>query len=303
METNGMSDKAPFSLSLALILGVLAVSTSAILVKLASAPAPIIAFYRLFITILLMSPFVLFKYWKELSSVRIKDLFYSSLAGVFLALHFILWFESLNYTSVASSVVLVTLQPLFSFLGGYIFYKEHLSWKSIAAGFLAIFGSFIIGWGDFQIGGLALWGDILALLGAGMVTGYLLFGQGLRKRLSLAVYTYIVYGTSTCSLFVYSLALNYSFLSYPPNDWLMFLLLALIPTLLGHTVFNWLIKWVNATRISIVMLGEPVGASILAYYILGETITYSQLAGGSIIIIGVYLFMKVNSQDSTISKN
>ncbi|HJV44974.1 MAG TPA: DMT family transporter, partial [Bacillota bacterium] len=254
---------------------------------------------RLGFTILFMAPFFIFKHLGELRYLGIKNLLLSTIAGIFLAMHFILWFESLNYTSVASSVVLVTLQPLFSFLGGYIFFKEKLTFKSILAGLFALSGSIVIGWGDFRIGGNALWGDILALLGAGAVTGYWLFGQGLRKSLSLITYTFLVYGTSTLTLIIYNLILGYSFFPYSKQDWLMFILLALIPTLLGHTLFNWLIKWMNATTISMSILGEPVGSSLLAYFILGEIVTVPQWIGGIIIIFGIYIFMQVQSTTTT----
>lgn len=143
----------------ALVIGVLAVSTSAIFVKLTSASAPVIAFYRLFFSTVLIAPFFFAKNLGEVKRMSKKDWIFSIVAGVFLAFHFILWFESLNYTSVASSVVLVTLQPLFAFIGTYFFFKEKVSKIAIISGGIAIAGSVIISWGDFQISGLALFGD------------------------------------------------------------------------------------------------------------------------------------------------
>ena len=163
----------PFNPNIAVVIGVLSVSTSAILVKLAdSAPAAIIANYRLLFAVLFMLPVVLMKYRHEFRFVQKKDWILSILAGVFLAFHFILWFESLNYTSVASSVVLVTLQPIFAFLGTYLFFKERFSYGTVTSMIIALFGSIIISWGDLQISGMALFGDILALLGAVAVTVY-----------------------------------------------------------------------------------------------------------------------------------
>ncbi len=117
-----MRNQPAFNPYLALLIGVIAVSTSAIFVKLSAAPASIIATYRLLFTVLLMLPFILWKHMREIKEITGRDWALSALAGIFLALHFILWFESLNYTSVASSVVLVTLQPLFSFAGAYFFF-------------------------------------------------------------------------------------------------------------------------------------------------------------------------------------
>src|SRR5690625_4388015 len=187
-----------------------------------------IAFYRLFLAVILMAPIVFFKY-KNISK---KDLMLAAISGVFLSLHFILWFESLNYTSVASSVVLVTLQPLFAFIGTYVFFGERFSIAAIISMLITLFGSFIIGWGDFHISGLALLGDILALLGAVTVTAYFLLGQQLRRGLSLMTYTFIVYGISSVTLLLYNLILKNEFFHYTMDHWLLFLALAIFPTFL-----------------------------------------------------------------------
>jgi drug/metabolite transporter (DMT)-like permease len=275
-----------------LVIGVISVSTSAILVKVSSADAGVIAFYRLLFTILLMSPVFLLKYRGELKKVTPKDWGYAVAAGFFLAFHFILWFESLNYTSVASSTVLVTLQPLFAFLGTYIFFKEKFSKVALLSGALAISGSVIISWGDFRISGMALWGDLLALLACALVTAYLLFGQNVRKRLSLITYTFIVYMISTIVLFIYVLLKGEKLGPYPKEEWIYFLLLAIIPTLLGHTLFNWSLKWLSTSTISMAILFEPIGAALLAYYLLGEKVIISQVIGGGVILIGIFLFVR-----------
>lgn len=282
----------------ALFVAVLSISTSAIFVKLATSPAPITATYRLFFTVLLMTPFsihVVRKEIQQLTSATWKLLF---LSGVFLAVHFILWFESLHYTSITSSVVLVTLQPFFSFIGGYFFFRERLGVAAIFGGVLAFIGSVIIGWGDFRIGGIALLGDLLAFIAAAMVTGYWMIGQHLRKSLSLTTYTYIVYSIATLFLFIYSLVLGYSLYPYPAQDWLWFVLLAIFPTLLGHSLLNWAIKWVSASTVSMSILGEPIGSAILAYFIFQEKIVFSQWIGGGIILIGIYVFMKYKTESS-----
>ena len=295
----------PFNPYIAIIIGVLSVSTSAILVKLAvGVPAGIIANYRLLLAVLIMAPYVLLKYREELKSIKKKDWLLTTLAGVFLAFHFILWFESLNYTSVASSVVLVTLQPIFAFLGTYLIFGERFSLGAVISMIIALAGSFIISWGDFQIGGMALFGDILAFLGAIAITGYFLLGQKLRRSLSLMTYTFIVYGTSSITLIIYNLILSNDFTGYTKNHWLIFLALAIFPTFFGHTIFNWALKWVSTSRISMAIVFEPIGASILAYFILGEVITDSQWLGGFIVIFGLFLFIMSTSKKRkiTISK-
>lgn len=282
----------PFNPYIAVVIGVIAVSTSAIFVKLASgAPAGIIAFYRLFFAVLLMLPTILIKYRPEIRSIKKRDWLLATLSGVFLALHFILWFESLNYTSVASSVVLVTLQPIFAFVGTYFFFGERFSVAAIISMLITLIGSFVISWGDFQISGLALFGDILALLGAAAVTGYFLLGQQMRRNLSLMTYTFIVYGISSITLLIYNVAVQNTFIGFPAEHWLWFLALAIIPTFLGHTLFNWALRWLSTSTISMAIVFEPIGATLLAYYILGEIVTPSQWLGGTIVIFGLFLFI------------
>ncbi|OOM78405.1 DMT family transporter [Clostridium sp. BL-8] len=276
-----------------LFIGVLAISTSAIFVKLSTAPAPIIATYRLVFSTLIILPIVLLnkKYLLEIKTLEFKQLIAIFLSGLFLAIHYILWFQSLNFTSVASSTVLVTMQPLFAFVGSYFFFGERLKKLSLFGGFLSILGSCIIGFGDFKIGGIAIIGDLLALLAAGVITAYFLIGQSIRKNLSLFTYVFICYLSSSVFLLGYSIILKYPLIGYENSDWLWFFCLALISTILGQTVLNWLIKWLSASTISMSILGEPVGTCTLAYLILGESISYSQIIGSFIILLGIGIFL------------
>src|SRR5690625_1322489 len=252
----------------------------------------------------MMLPIIILKYKEELKSIKKRDWILATLSGVFLALHFILWFESLNYTSVASSVVLVTLQPVFAFIGTYFFFGERFSAATVISMFITLLGSFIIGWGDLQISGLALLGDILALLGAVTVTGYFLLGQKLRRSLSLITYTFIVYSSSALTLLIYNVILGSNFVKFAPNTWVWFLALAIIPTFFGHSLLNWALKWVSTSTISMAVVFEPIGASILAYIILKENVTWSQWLGGTIVIFGLFLFIVSTTRKSkvTISK-
>ena len=284
-------NKPPIHPYIPIFIGVISVSLSAIFVKLTNAEPGVIAFYRMLFSVLIMLPLFMMKYQHELKDLTKRDWMFSSIAGVFLAFHFILWFESLNYTSVASSTVLVTMQPLFAFVGTYLFFKEKITLKTIAAGVIAIAGSILIGWGDLQISEDALYGDILALIACALVTGYLLFGQDVRQRLSLITYTMVVYSISTITLFFYVLIKGESFGPYPAIDWFWFLLLAIIPNLLGHNLFNWSLKWVSTNVISIAILFEPIGAAILAIIIFNEYLTGTQILGGVIVLLGILLFV------------
>lgn len=274
-----------------IFIGVISVSLSAIFVKLANAEAGIIAFYRMLFSVLIMAPLFFLKYTKEIQQLSRRDWLFSSIAGIFLAFHFILWFESLNYTSVASSTVLVTLQPLFAFVGTYFFFKEKITMKTIFAGAIAIIGSVLISWGDFKLSGTAFYGDMLALIACVLVTAYFLFGQDVRKRLSLVTYTMLVYVVSTITLFIYVLIKGESFGPYPLMDWVWFILLAIVPNLFGHTLFNWSIKYVSTNVVSVAILFEPIGAALLALLIFKEYVIVTQLIGGLIVIMGILLFV------------
>jgi drug/metabolite transporter (DMT)-like permease len=274
-----------------LAVGVASVSVSAILVKLSSAPSGVIAFYRLFFTVLIMVPLFMRNNLTELRTIIKSDLIFSVLSGIFLAFHFILWFESLNYTSVASSTVLVTLQPIFAFAGAYLFFKERFSVMTITSALIAVTGSLIISWGDFRISGMALWGDFLAVTGCALVTAYLMFGQSVRQRLSSTTYTFLVYSISSITLFMYVIFAGEPLGPYSASDWVLFVLLAVFPNLLGHSLFNWSLKWLSASTISMAILLEPVGASVLAYFILQEKIQWTQVIGGFVILSGLAMFL------------
>jgi drug/metabolite transporter (DMT)-like permease len=281
---------------LAVLAAVVAVSFSALFVRLATAPPLIIATYRLLFTFLALAPFTLMKRG-TLAALDRRQVTLSALSGLFLALHFVTWFTSLRYTSVASSTVLVTLQPVFVVLGSLIFFKERIPRLAALGGLLALAGSVIIGAADVQIGMRALFGDLLALLAAVMISGYLLIGRRLRRDIPLEGYTFVTYGTSSLALVGATLVTGTPFSGYPPRDWLLFLALALVCTVMGHTVFNWALKHVQASVVSVSILGEPLGAILWAGIFLGEPPTLRQVAGGAVIFSGLYLFTRVAARN------
>lgn len=278
---------------ISLFFGVFALSTSAIFVKLADAPSSITAFYRLFFTAVMLLPFLLCskKNRLELFSLSKKQWGLGLLSGLFLAMHYVLWFESLNYTSVASSTVIVTLQPFFSIVGGYFLFQERLSRGAIVGSFIAIIGCFVIGWGDFQLSTQALFGDLIAFIAAGIITCYFFIGQSLRKNLSVVPYSILGYVSSALFLAIYACAQKVSFTAYPIPTWKAFFGLALIATILGQMIFNWLLKWLSTSVISMSILGETIGTCILAYFILDELVSLQQGVGIVIILTGLALFL------------
>ena len=285
--------QAGFIHYLTLFLGVFALSTSAIFVKLAGAPSSITAFYRLFFALLFLLPLLLLDKasWQDLRSLSKRQWQTGLLSGLFLAIHYILWFESLNYTSVASSTVIVTLQPLFSFVGSYFLFKERFSTGAIISSIVALIGSFIIAWGDFQISMQALYGDLLAFIAAGFITAYFFIGQHMRQKLAVVPYSILGYAASAFFLAVYALSQQLSFIDYSQSTWTAFLGIAFISTILGQMLLNWLLKWLSTSVISMSILGETIGTCILAYFILGEIITLRQGIGIIVTLFGLGLFM------------
>lgn len=212
------------------------------------------------------------------------------LSGLLLALHYVLWFESLQYTSVASSTVIVTLQPIFSITIGYFVLKERFTKRAIGGCLLAMLGCLVIGWGDFQISTRALLGDLMAFFAAGIISVYFFIGQNIRKNLSAVPYSVISYLSSSAFLACYAAAKHNAFIGYPRTTWLAFGGLALISTVCGQFIFNWILKWLPATVISVSILGEIIGTCILAYFILYEAISLQQAVGIVIILIGLARF-------------
>jgi drug/metabolite transporter (DMT)-like permease len=291
-----MTTKPIINPYLAILFGVLAVSFSALFVRLSTAPPLIIATYRLLFTFLLMAPVTLVRFRPDLAAMSRREVWLSALSGLCLALHLVTWFISLNYTTIASSVVLVTTQPVFVVIGSYIFFREKVSRLALFGGALALAGSFVIGAGDFQVGMRAFFGDMLALLAAVFVSGYMLIGRKLRGGINLSAYTFVVYGSSALVLVLTSMVSRTPFGPYPMNDWLLFLALAVVCTIVGHTTFNWVIRYVPASTVAVSILGEPLGAIVWASVFLREYPTGRQLLGAGIIFAGLYLFTRVSTR-------
>lgn len=272
--------------------GVLAISTAAIWVKLADAPASTMAFYRLFIAAVVLLPFLLLNKHciNELKSIQKRQVLQIAAAGFFLALHYVLWFESLNFTSTASSTVIVCLQPLFSLAIERFIVKKRIPPTAMVGCIIALSGCFIIGFGDFQIGGKSLLGDILAFIAAGIIALYFFIGENIRKEMSAITYSTTCYFVSAIILVVYILIKKDPFVGYGQITWIAFFGIALIATVGGQFVFNLLLKKLPASAVTMSIVGEPIGTCILAYLILHETITFQQFVGIVVILLGIMIF-------------
>ena len=283
------ADAPPFNPSLALVSGVLAVSTGAIFARLAEAPALVIAAYRLGLASVILAPIAWWQARDELLSLRKKDYLLAILAGLFLALHFGTWISSLDYTSVANSVVLVNTNPLWVGVLTPLISKDRLTLLTKLGIVISVMGGVIIGAGDFVAGGQALWGDFLALLGSICAALYLLLGRNLRRELSLLAYVVLCYGSAAIILWTSVLVLRLPIAGFSMGTYTAFAGMALISQIIGHSSYNWALKWFSASLIAVSLLGEPIGATILAYIIFAEGLTWAKSIGGGLILAGIYL--------------
>ena len=302
--------KPPISPVFAIPFGILAVSTASIFIRFAQAdgaPSLVIAALRLTLASLILALLALWRYRAELRARTRFELGLALLSGFFLAIHFATWITSLEYTTVASSVVFVSTTPLWVAILSPLTIKEPISRPVIIGMGLALVGGAIVGLSDSCtfgfglnqglqcppflefVGGEAFLGDLLALLGAFAAAGYLLVGRRLRDQMSLIPYIFVVYGMAAIVLLIVMFGAGQTPLGYPPQTYLWFLLLALVPQLLGHSTFNWALRYLPAAYVSITLLGEPIGSATLAYFFLDELPSGLMIFGAILILVGIYV--------------
>ncbi|HHR86053.1 MAG TPA: DMT family transporter [Candidatus Acetothermia bacterium] len=278
-----------------LTLGIIVISFGAIIIRMVSGASVFaISAWRLGVASAILLPISLGR--GTLKLISKPNFLLSALSGFFLSLHFILWIASLDYTSVASSVVLVSTSPIFVGLGARLFIHEPPSRLLKIAIALAVGGGVVVGWGDMRLGGMALQGDLLAVGGAIMAAGYLLIGRRVRREVPLSGYALATYGTATVILLIICLATSQPLVGFSVQDYVWLILLGVGPQLIGHTSLNWALEYLQASVVSIVTLGEPIGATILAYAFFGEALTLTKTVGGAIILIGIYLGMRTGNK-------
>ena len=302
------------TLTYALLGGILAVSPASIFIEFAQnagAPSIVIAAFRLTLATLALAPLALTRYRSQLLQLRRREWLLALLSGVFLALHFSVWITSLQYTSVASSVVLVTTTPLWVALLSPLVLRERVGKATYIGLVLALLGGTVVSLSDactwragsiscpaagVFFGGTAFLGDFLALAGAWMAAGYMLVGRKLRSKMELVPYIFVVYGISAVLLIAFMVGLGQSPLGFSPITYLWLVLLALIPQLIGHSVFNWSLKYIPASLVSITLLGEPVGSTILAYFLLQQQPGWIKIGGAILILLGIWLAARTGTE-------
>lgn len=296
--------RPPLPPALVLAFGLMGISTGSVLIRLAQqeAPSAVVAAARLGLATLVLLPFSIrtaLVEWRKLSRRSVAWLL---LAGVFLALHFATWIASLELTSVASSVVLVTTTPLWVAMASPLFLRERIRPLVWAGLITAMLGGAIVGLGGQCLmvngsldcgpsgaGGQGILGNLLALIGAWTAAGYMLVGRKVRGEMSLGTYTLTVYGLAALLLFGQVIIQGLTVTNFPPVTYLWFGLLALLPQVLGHTSLNWALRYLPAALVTTVILGEPIGTTMLAILFLGEHPTPAELLGGMVILIGIYI--------------
>ncbi len=275
----------------ALGFAVFAASTSAILVRWSQAPSSVAAFYRVLFTTALVAPVALLRHRQEFSRLRRRDLFWAVVAGVALAVHFAAWFESLDFTSVAASVTIVQTQPLFVALGAALVLRERITRATVVGIVVAIAGAALMSLGEAgeaPVADATVYGNALALLGAITVAGYVIAGRSIRQRVSLFPYVTVVYTACALTLCLLVGVQGHDFVAYPAREWLLFLAMAVGPGVFGHTVINWVLEHLESVVVSVAWLGEPVGATVLAFVLLTEVPDLVTVVGGLVVLGGIY---------------
>lgn len=273
-----------------MMLGIVAVSFGAIFIRFASDASPLaISAWRLSVAAVILIPIA----WiRKTRSLTPKMTLWCLAAGAALALHFILWISSLSYTSVASSVLFVSTHPLFVGLASSLLLKEHPTRYLLIGASVTLLGGALIGFGDLQLVGTAVHGDVLAIGGGLMAAIYFMIGRHVRKTVTATEYVAVTYGTAAVLVLVICGVTRTRVFGFSGATFGYLLLLGLIPQLLGHSTFNWALKHLPASHVSILILGEPIGSGVLALLFFREIPNGLNLVGAALILIGIYLSLR-----------
>jgi drug/metabolite transporter (DMT)-like permease len=285
-----MSEGPRFPPNIALIISVIAVSTASILIRWSSAPALIIAMYRMIFSVFIIIPFFIRNQGvKRLREIGTRNILGLLTIGFVLAVHFASWITSLGLTSVTSSVIFVHIDPIFVAIISHFLLKDRINKRILTGIIISLIGVFIITLEDASINRSNLTGDLLALLGGIMLGIYIIGGRYFRGHLDLTTYVTPVYATAALVLFIMSLITRTPMTGFPLNEYFLFFIIALVPMIFGHTLYNWALRYVSASMISVSLLGEPIGASLLAIIFLNEIPSTQVIIGGLVTLIGILL--------------
>lgn len=277
---------------LLVLLGVVGVSLSAPLIRISTAPSMVLVFYRVLIASVLLIPYALIRNREEFRQMGRKTALFCLMSGLFLGLHFASYFQALRYTSIASAVALVDTEVFFVAFMMFFFFREIIPLRAWAGILLTFTGSMLIALSDAGGGEHVLLGDLIALAGAACLAVYTILGKVCRKEISTTAYTTLVYSSAALTVLVILLCTGTPVLGYEPVNWLSALGMAVFCTLLGHSVFNWALKYESAAFLSTVKLLEPVFAAILGVLLFREIPSKQVMLGSFIVILGVYVYSR-----------
>ncbi len=274
---------------LALLIGMFAISTSAILIRYSDSEPLVIGTYRQAFASLIFLPFILKDKAAEIRSQSSSVILEMIFTGILLGAHFSFFITSVKETSVAASVLLATCHVVYVAVLGWVFFGEALSSKAVFGTLVSLGGILILFGGDLIDNPGNFIGNMFAFV-SGILAGlYYLSGRKLRKIISLPTYAFVVYLFSFISMFSIVLLQNLTYTNMPIFEIQLFLLMALVPTLLGHTMQNWAIGYLPAYIVSISLLAEPIGSGLLAWLFFQEVPSFGVMFGGLIVISGLYL--------------
>ena len=274
---------------LALLIGMFAISTSAILIRYSESEPLVIGTYRQAFATLIFLPFILKDKAAEIRSQSSSVILEMIFTGILLGAHFSFFITSVKETSVAASVLLATCHVVYVAVLGWVFFGEALSSKAVFGTLVSLGGILILFGGDLIDNPGNFIGNMFAFV-SGILAGlYYLSGRKLRRIISLPTYAFVVYLFSFISMFSIVLLQNLTYTNMPIFEIQLFLLMALVPTLLGHTMQNWAIGYLPAYIVSISLLAEPIGSGLLAWLFFQEVPSFGVMFGGLIVISGLYL--------------
>jgi len=277
------------------LFSVLAVSWSPIFIQemINNGVSPdVAAFYRMLFSVALLAPFALGSrdHRRGMAALSLRDRWLTGLSGAFLALHFLCWFFSIKYTSIFSATVLVNLTPVFLLAAESLLFRHRPAGKEISGVLLALLGLVLLSLPAAGEGGGSLTGNLLAILAAAFMGGYMLCSRSVRPKLHILPFSFLVYAVCTLAIGLWVVIAGRPLGGYTPEDFALFSGSAVVCTLLGHSLFQWSLRYIRASTLSVFILGEPVGAAILAFLLYREVLGPVSYVGGAILLIGIALF-------------
>lgn len=287
--------KTPGRIIAFLAVGLVAASQSGNIIRIGDAHPVAIAAWRLVIASIILAPLA-GRQLRQLAALSVRQMALLFLAGAVLAAHFFTWIAAVQLTTVANAAMVFAINPVLTATAAHLVFGESITKSLILSVIIGIAGAFVIGLGDFALTPEHLTGDLWALVCSALFTVYFLLGKSLRQKLSNRVYVTSLYGAAALFSFAALSALDLPYVDYSAQTWLCFVLMALVPTLLGHTSMNAALKYIDAGKISAATLTEPAMAGVVAYFAWGEELSIQAAFGYALICVSVAVLIVGEAQ-------